>query len=236
MTTALDSMHCHFGRHRAGRPSLPGSAEAEAPIRSDALGGDRLPADRVDRAQPRCVAARACAGALLQLDAGPAAEPDPARAPDLHAVPRQAAGVPRRRLLDDHAGADLFSDMFLRDTAVAPALLKAWEERRYQPVMLSTSVRRSTARRRRLPARARAPRRDAAPGARHARRRGPRDQPLHLRLPSGQRRPRQAYLAQLLAPSLHAAWVRTQLTKRADGAAATRPPAAACSRCASWTS
>jgi len=27
---------------------------------------------------------------------------------------------------------------------------------------------------------------------------------------------RQAYLVQLLAPSLHAAWVRTQLTKRAD--------------------
>src|SRR6195256_5479390 len=28
----------------------------------------------------------------------------------------------------------LFSDMFLRDNSVAPALLKAWEERRYQPV------------------------------------------------------------------------------------------------------
>src|SRR2546429_459722 len=27
------------------------------------------------------------------------------------------------------------SDLFLRDTAVAPALLKAWEERRYQPVV-----------------------------------------------------------------------------------------------------
>ena len=31
---------------------------------------------------------------------------------------------------------NLFSDMFLRDTAVAPALLKAWEERRYQPVII----------------------------------------------------------------------------------------------------
>src|SRR3982750_459078 len=31
---------------------------------------------------------------------------------------------------------NLFSDMFLRDTAVAPALLKAWEERRYQPVVI----------------------------------------------------------------------------------------------------
>src|SRR3954467_11159270 len=28
----------------------------------------------------------------------------------------------------------IFSDMFLRDTSVAPALLKAWEERRFQPV------------------------------------------------------------------------------------------------------
>src|SRR5918912_1952989 len=31
---------------------------------------------------------------------------------------------------------NLFSDMFLRDTAVAPALLKSWEERRYQPVTI----------------------------------------------------------------------------------------------------
>src|SRR5256884_1542973 len=31
---------------------------------------------------------------------------------------------------------NLFSDMFLRDTAVAPTLLKAWEERRYQPVII----------------------------------------------------------------------------------------------------
>src|SRR3982750_240145 len=32
-----------------------------------------------------------------------------------------------------------FSDMFLRDAAVAPALLKAWEERRYQPVIFDCS-------------------------------------------------------------------------------------------------
>jgi DNA-binding CsgD family transcriptional regulator len=30
---------------------------------------------------------------------------------------------------------------------------------------------------------------------------------------------RQTYLAQLLAPALHAAWVRTQLQRRGDGAA-----------------
>src|SRR5437868_12145492 len=30
----------------------------------------------------------------------------------------------------------MYSDMFLRDTSVAPALLKAWEERRFQPVTM----------------------------------------------------------------------------------------------------
>src|SRR5690349_12223296 len=30
----------------------------------------------------------------------------------------------------------LFSDMFVRDNSIAPALLKAWEERRYQPVII----------------------------------------------------------------------------------------------------
>src|SRR5437762_379103 len=30
----------------------------------------------------------------------------------------------------------IFSDMFLRDTSVAPALLKAWEERRFQPLTM----------------------------------------------------------------------------------------------------
>src|SRR5688572_32549701 len=33
-----------------------------------------------------------------------------------------------------------FSDLYLRDTAVAPALLKAWEERRYQPVTLDLAA------------------------------------------------------------------------------------------------
>src|ERR687889_321816 len=33
-----------------------------------------------------------------------------------------------------------YSDLFLRDTAVAPALLKAWEERRYQPVVIDTAT------------------------------------------------------------------------------------------------
>src|SRR5215208_6028217 len=32
-----------------------------------------------------------------------------------------------------------YSDLFLRDAAVAPTLLKAWEERRYQPVIFDCS-------------------------------------------------------------------------------------------------
>src|SRR2546422_9067406 len=30
----------------------------------------------------------------------------------------------------------LFSDMFMRDSSVAPALLKSWEERRFQPIVI----------------------------------------------------------------------------------------------------
>ena len=111
----------------------------------------------------------------------------------------------------------LFSAMFLRDTAGAPALRKAWEERRGQPVVL-----------------------DVANGnaiggggfARELERLGATQLLVHgvhdaegraMTLFTFACRPgsvtsRQAYLAQLLAPSLHAAWVRTQLTKRADTA------------------
>ncbi|HEX7052811.1 MAG TPA: XrtB/PEP-CTERM-associated transcriptional regulator EpsA [Burkholderiales bacterium] len=113
----------------------------------------------------------------------------------------------------------LFSDMFLRDTAVAPTLLKAWEERRYQPVVI-----------------------DVAPGgavavgsgafARELEKLGATQLLVHgihdaegraLSLFTFACRPasvgqRQAYLAQLLAPSLHAAWVRTQLARRTEAA------------------
>lgn len=113
----------------------------------------------------------------------------------------------------------LFSDMFLRDTAVAPALLKAWEERRYQPVVLDVGQ-------------------NGAGGplaggifVRELERLGATQLMVHGVHDSDGRalslfvfacRPgsvgaRQAYLAQLLAPSLHAAWVRTQLQPRAEG-------------------
>jgi transcriptional regulator EpsA len=111
----------------------------------------------------------------------------------------------------------LFSDMFLRDTAVAPSLLKTWEERRYQPVVVEVS--------------------SASPiggggfvreleklGATQLLVHGVHDaegRALSLFVFAcrpGSVTSRQAYLAQLLAPSLHCAWVRTQLAKRSEAA------------------
>jgi transcriptional regulator EpsA len=108
-----------------------------------------------------------------------------------------------------------FSDMFLRDAAVAPTLLKAWEERRYQPVIFDCS-----------------PSNPLGNGAftREIERLGANQLLVHGVHDADGRAlsmfvfacrpasvgPRQAYLAQLLAPSLHAAWVRTQLQRRAE--------------------
>jgi transcriptional regulator EpsA len=110
-----------------------------------------------------------------------------------------------------------FSDLFLRDTAVAPALLKHWEERRYQPFVIEPGA-------------------GALPGgafARELERIGATQLLVHglhdcdgraislftFACRPGSVGPRQVYLAQLLAPALHAAWVRTQLQRRSDGAA-----------------
>lgn len=106
----------------------------------------------------------------------------------------------------------MFSDMFLRDTGVAPALLKAWEERRYQPVVLDAAAS------------------GLGNGAfvREIERLGAPQLLVHgvhdadgravtlftFACRAGSVGPRQAYLAQLLAPSLYNAWVRTQLTQR----------------------
>ena len=108
-----------------------------------------------------------------------------------------------------------FSDLFLRDAAVAPTLLKAWEERRYQPVIFDCS-----------------PSNPLGNGAftRELDRLGANQLLVHGVHDADGRaismfvfacRPasvgsRQAYLAQLLAPSLHAAWVRTQLQRRSE--------------------
>jgi len=108
-----------------------------------------------------------------------------------------------------------FSDLFLRDAAVAPTLLKAWEERRYQPVIFDCS-----------------PANPLGNGAftRELDRLGASQLLVHgvhdaegraislfvFACRAASLGPRQAYLAQLLAPSLHAAWVRTQLQRRAE--------------------
>jgi transcriptional regulator EpsA len=111
-----------------------------------------------------------------------------------------------------------FSDLFVRDTAAAPALLRAWEERRYQPVIVEAGS--GT-----LPAGA---------FTRELERLGANQLLVHglhdcdgkaislftFACRTGSVGPRQGYLAQLLAPALHAAWVRTQLQRRADGATA----------------
>jgi transcriptional regulator EpsA len=111
-----------------------------------------------------------------------------------------------------------FSDLFLRDTVVAPTLLKAWEERRYQPVVIE-------------PGSALVP---AGAFTRELERIGATQLLVHglhdsegratclftFACRPGSAGTRQAYLAQLLAPALYAAWVRTQLQRHADGGAA----------------
>lgn len=110
----------------------------------------------------------------------------------------------------------LFSDLFLRDSSVAPALLKAWEERRFQPVVTEAGL-------------------GGALGngqfAREVDRLGANQLLSHgvhdadgralslftFACRAGSIGARQLYLAQILAPAMHAAWVRTQVT-RASGA------------------
>jgi transcriptional regulator EpsA len=103
------------------------------------------------------------------------------------------------------------SDIFLRDTAVAPALLKSWEEKRFQPVVVDLAV---------TPI-------GSGAFAREAERLGATQLMVHgvhdadgralsfftFACRPGSIGPRQVYLAQLLAPAMHAAWVRTQLTR-----------------------
>src|SRR5688572_6653273 len=116
-----------------------------------------------------------------------------------------------------------FSDLYLRDTAVAPALLKAWEDRRYQPVTLDVSAATFA----------------GGAFARELERLGATQLLVHgvhdadgralslfvFACRPGAAGPRQAYLAQLLVPSLHAAWTRTQLQQRRTegGGAGERP-------------
>jgi transcriptional regulator EpsA len=113
----------------------------------------------------------------------------------------------------------VFSDMFLRDTSVAPSLLKAWEERRFQPLSFDVSSNTGT-----NPGGS-----PIASGAftRELERLGATQLLSHglhdadgrtislftFACRPGSVGPRQVYLAQLFAPALHAAWVRTQVTR-----------------------
>jgi len=114
------------------------------------------------------------------------------------------------------------SDAFLRDSGVAPALLKLWEEKRFQPVIVDCLAN------------------PLGSGAftREIERLGATQLLVHgvhdadgraLSLFVFACRPaaagvRQAYLAQLLTPALHAAWVRTQLQRRAEGGGGAERP------------
>jgi transcriptional regulator EpsA len=111
----------------------------------------------------------------------------------------------------------LFSDMLVRDTAVAPALLKAWEDRRYQPAVIETHTTAlgNGAFTREL----------EKLGATQLLLQGVHDTDgravslFVFACRAGSVGPRQSYLAQILAPAMHVAWTRTQLQRRAEGAA-----------------
>jgi DNA-binding CsgD family transcriptional regulator len=105
------------------------------------------------------------------------------------------------------------SDLFLRDTSVAPALLKAGEARRFPPVTTDLAA---------DPAALGGglfSRELARLGATQLLSHGVHDADGRaLSLFTFVCRPgsigaRQSYLAQLLAPAMHAAWVRTQVTR-----------------------
>ena len=221
MTTALTSALSspHISPDTTGAPILPGSAEATAP---------EAPSSQTDFLQIESI--------VLNLDASLRVH---ARTHFFSWTQGLLQSLIRHELLictlclgkPPAFRADgfsmttpeptLFSDMFLRDTAVAPTLLKTWEERRYQPVVVEVSGGNG------------APATLGSGGfARELERLGATQLLVHgvhdaegraLSLFAFACRPgsitaRQAYLAQLLAPSLHAAWVRTQLAKRTEAA------------------
>jgi len=115
----------------------------------------------------------------------------------------------------------IFSGLLLRDASVAPRLIKAWEERRFRPLICEAG--------------------NSSPYAgdaftRELERMGATQLLAHgthdangqatsffiFACAPGTVRPRQAYLAQLTVPFLHSAWVRTLIidehTKGNDGA------------------
>jgi transcriptional regulator EpsA len=111
------------------------------------------------------------------------------------------------------ADPSIFSDAFLRDAPVAPALAKAWEERRYRPVVCALSDLKALA---------------GGAFARQLERVGATQVVAHgthdsdglmesffvFACAPGADARRQAYLVQLLVPFLHAAWMRVRMNAR----------------------
>ena len=104
----------------------------------------------------------------------------------------------------------VFGELFLRDPCVVPGLVKAWEERRFRPVTCDAcngSPIAGGALAREL----------EAIGATRLLAHGTHDIEGHVTsfftfaCRPGTASPRQAYLLQLVAPLLHAAWVRSQI-------------------------
>src|SRR3954467_12600261 len=212
MTTALTSAHQSPDNTQA--PILPGSAEGKAPSDSRSAATDFLQIESI----------------VLNLDASLRVH---ARAHFFSWTQGLLQSLIRHELLictlchgkppafraDGFSmtspDPSLVSDTFMRDTSVAPALLKAWEDRRFQPVSFEVGTT--------------APASPIANGAftRELERLGATQLLSHgvhdadgraLSLFTFACRPgsigaRQVYLAQLLAPAMHAAWVRTQVTR-----------------------
>ena len=122
------------------------------------------------------------------------------------------------------SNASVFSDAFLQDAAVTPTLIKAWEENRYRPVVCNageggpfagTALARELARH----------------GATRIVAHGTHDAAAQVTslyafaCAPGAVLPRQDYFIELLTPSLHAAWLRTQIN-RPEGAAGAKQVAA----------
>ncbi len=123
-----------------------------------------------------------------------------------------------------------FSDMFRQDTSVVPHLIKTWEDNYFQPVICETgneSAFAGSALAREL----------SRIGANVVLAHGTYDlfgKPASFftfACQSGTIGPRQAYLAELVVPFLHLAWVRTQINRPAESDGASSPGASAQAEC-----
>ena len=110
----------------------------------------------------------------------------------------------------------IFSDAFLRDAPAAPGFIKAWEERRFRPVVCALAD---------LSALAGGTfaRELERAGATHVVAHGTHDSEgaaasfFIFACAPGADTHRQAYFAQLVVPFLHAAWIRSRMNGRARG-------------------